>query len=467
MNIVTALAQTNRWWITGKVDDAFLHDAARSELGQIRSLLPTERILSIVGPRRVGKSTLLLQTIQTLLQEKAAPKRILMFSGDNPTLFSEENSIHDVVEAYAVEILNENLNELTDRIYIFIDEIHTLKDWQVWLKYYYDRKLNIKFIISGSSATHLFAGSKESLLGRIESIFVLPLSFPQYCRFWSVYRKDDKIGEFLSLLPSKNAFENPAAHFEELSPRIWQLEAYKPYVSKVLKEYLLAGGYPEYFVVNNPVLWQKRLVEDIVGQGLYRDIISVYRIKNPERLERLLYFIAANNGQDFNFKTLADTLGCDSETISGYLSFLEQAYLIVMQNNYSTNAGKSIRKNRKLYVLDNGICNALLRTPELNPTLEGHLIEACCVRDAHEACERNFWKLDYWRDGDREVDIVIDRKTSLLPVEVKYRNAPQAESLDAFRKKFMKTGGEALIITKDTLSHQSDVISIPYWLTGT
>lgn len=466
MNIVTALSQTNRWWTTGKIDDAFLYNTIRSEFEQIHELLSMDRILSIIGPRRVGKSTLLLQTVHSLLAEAVSPKRILMFSGDDPTLFSGENNIHDIIEAYATEILNENLNELTGKIYIFIDEIHTLKDWQIWLKHYYDRKLKIKFIVSGSSSTHLFEGSKESLLGRIESVFVMPLSFSQYCKFWSVYRNDEKVSEYLSLLPAKSVFENPSAYFDELSSKSWQLEEFKPYVNKALKEYLMVGGYPEYFIVNNQALWQKRLVEDIIGQGLYRDIISVYSIKNPERLERLLYFIASNNGQDFNFRTIAETLGCDGETVSGYLSFLQQAYLVIIQNNYSTNTGKSIRKNRKLYILDNGICNALLRTPELNPTLEGHIIEACCVRDAHKVCERNFWKLDYWRDGDSEVDIIVDRKTSLLPVEVKYRNSPKADNLDAFRNKFMKNGGEVLVITKDTLSRQNDVISVPYWMVG-
>jgi len=387
-----------------------------------------------------------------------------MFNGDDPTLFWHDNTIHDIIETYATEILHENLNELTERVYIFIDEIHTLKGWQVWLKHYYDRKLNVKFVVSGSSSTHLFEGSKESLLGRIESLLVLPLSFAQFSLFWGVYRNDEKVNEFLAKLPEYSIFENPVAFYGSISEIYWRLEQYKPYLNKILKEYLLFGGYPEYFSVSSGALWQKRLVEDIIGQGLYRDIISVYSIKNPERLERLLYFIASGNGQDFNYKTIADTLNCDGETVSGYLSFLGQAYLITSLDNYSANIGKTIRKNRKFYVLDNGIANALLRLSELSAADEGHLAEACSVREARRVCEDNFWKLYYWRENGNEIDIIVDKKTGLLPVEVKYRNDPKAGGLGAFINKFKLGDIIRLIITKDKLNRQDNVISIPFWL---
>jgi len=292
------------------------------------------------------------------------------------------------------------------------------------------------------------------------------LSFMQFSLFWSVYRGDEKVKEFLSKLPECGVFENPSEFYGSLSEIYWRLEQYKPYLNKILKEYLLFGGYPEYFSVPSRALWQKRLVEDIIGQGLYRDIINVYSIKNPERLERLLYFIASGNGQDFNYKTIADTLHCDGETVSGYLSFLEQAYLITSLDNYSKNTGKTIRKNRKFYVLDNGIANALLRLSELSAADEGHLVEACCVREARRACENNFWKLCYWRENGNEVDIVVDKKTDLLPVEVKYRNDPKAGGIDTFIGKFKLNGAIRLIITKDTLNRLDNTIYAPFWLIG-
>jgi hypothetical protein len=228
----------------------------------------------------------------------------------------------------------------------------------------------------------------------------------------------------------------------------------------------LIGGYPEYFLDNNATLWQKRLVEDIIGQGLYRDIVSIYKIKAPDKLEKLLYFIADNNGQDFNMKTIADTIGCDNETVSVYLTYLTQAYLAVVLSNYAPNAGKTLRKNKTLYVLDNGIANAMLRLPEITDTQAGHVVEAICARDALSACEDNLWALHYWRKKNVEVDLVIDKKINVLPIEVKYRTNAKQTSLAQFQQEFPKAKiPVSVVITKDRLAKEQDVLYIPFWLT--
>lgn len=468
MEKIVALSRLNRWWQTGITNKAFLYKTVRSEFDEILASINSERIISIIGPRRVGKSTLIYQTVDYLIKNGTNPKRILFFSGDDPSLFSDKCTIGDILEIYVNEVLHENIAETNEKIYVFIDEIHVISDWQLWLKSYYDQKYSVKFIVSGSSSTHLFLGAKESLLGRIVSINIMPLTFLEFCNFWAVYKNDVKIASFLKELPDGSVFEDLQTYFDNLKKTQWKLEDYKPYVNAALKEYLLAGGYPEYFIAPNDTFWQKQLVGDIIGQGLYRDIVSIYNIKNPERLEKLLYFIAANNGQDFNFKTIADTIGCDNETVSNYISFLSQAYLAIALENYSPNIGKTIRKNKTLYILDNGIGNALLHLDTIDSTREGHLVENLCVRDALSSCQKNFWKLFYWREGGLEVDLVIDKKTDLFPIEVKYRNAPQqVENMKGFMKKFSKdqaTIKNGLFITKDYLGKTDNIFFVPFWL---
>jgi hypothetical protein len=213
------------------------------------------------------------------------------------------------------------------------------------------------------------------------------------------------------------------------------------------------------------VLWQKRLVDDIIGQGLYRDIVNIYKIKSPDKLEKLLFFIADNNGQDFNMKTIADTIGCDNETVSTYLTYLTQSYMAIVLSNYSPNAGKILRKNKTLYVLDNGIANALLRLPSISDTVSGHIVESICARDALIACEDHLWKLHYWRDKGTEVDLVIDRKIDVLPIEVKYRSSPIKTSLPAFKKAFPGVKMPiSVVITKDRLEKENNMLYIPFWL---
>lgn len=388
-------------------------------------------------------------------------------SGDDLSIFTNEIDLGKLIEKYFLEILHENPQNIEERVYIFIDEVHLIENWQVWLKNYYDKSYNIKFIISGSSSSHLFDGSKESLLGRYESIKVLPLSFIEYCKFYSEYNNDEKIKEYLKLIPKINVYENIKEYYEFLKNNEMQFLYYMPYLNKVLEEYLIVGGYPEYFEVKNISIWQKRLVEDIVAQGLYRDIIQIFNIKSPKLLEKMLYFIAENSGQIFNNKTLADTLGVDNETIQNYLQFLNISYLIISLENYSTNMGKILRKPKKQYILDTGIANALLHYSSIDSRRTGTLIETLSVKHVLDICEKNFWNIRYWSNKDNEVDIVIDKNTVLFPIEVKYRNkaSDYASGLHEFKKhnenSFIKVN-EKLMITKDELNYKDNVYFIPF-----
>jgi len=463
--IATTLRKINRWWKTGRVETVFLYKAVRSEFADIVNKLDEQRILSVIGPRRVGKSTLLFQTVDYLLKQGVKPEYILFFSGDEPGLFTGETNLGDVIDAYEADILQDNIYNLGERIYVFIDEIHFIKEWQLWLKSYYDKKWNIKFIVSGSSSTHLFQGSKESLMGRIENVRVLPLNHKQFVKFSSIYGNANDMQEFLDKLPSFSFFENPKEYAEEILKGKFDFDEYKIQMIKVLREYLLAGGYPEYFEGTSILLWQKKLAEDIIIRGLYRDIVSIYSIKNPELLEKLLYFVADNNGQPHSYATLADTLGVDFSTISNYINYLSNAFLISVQENYSTNVGKVIRKNKKLYVTDNGIRNALLRLNDFDAADEGQLVENSSVQLVRSYCEENLFKIHYWRENTREVDIIIDKKTDTLPIEVKYRNEITGKDLKGI-KVFSETFGSkcSVVITKDLIKINDEIVFMPFWL---
>jgi len=460
------LGRRNDWWVSAKSSVSSSYRLARDELKTIIDNLNTRRIQIIIGPRRVGKSTLMHQAIGYLLKAGVEPKRILFFSCDDPTLFDGNTSIGDIIEGYLSNILHEAAVGLSSGIYVFIDEIHAHNGWQLWLKNYYDSLYKIKFIVSGASASHLFDSAKESLLGRTDTLRLMPLSFTQFCHFWSEYRDSEKVREFLELIPVGSLYTNPDTYYDALMKNAWMWENLKPYVNAALQEYLLIGGYPEYFPDGISALWQKRLIDDIIGQGLYRDIVSIYKIKAPDKLEKLLFFIADNHGWDFSMKTIADTIGCDNETVSAYLTYLSQAYMTVVLSSFSRNAGKTLRKNKTLYVLDNGIANAMLRLPEITDERAGKIVEGICARDVLTVCEDNLWSLHYWRDKGVEVDLVIDRKTDVIPIEVKYRTTVKQTALAAFRQAFPETDNTfSLVITKDRLDREQNTYYIPFWLT--
>ena len=191
--------------------------------------------------------------------------------------------------------------------------------------------------------------------------------------------------------------------------------------------------------------------------------MSAWNVKNPEILERLLYYIAG--GGEHSYTSIAGALGVDVSTASSYVNYLSQAFLTSVCENYSPNAGKVVRKNKKLYISDNGIRNSLLRNIELSPEDEGRAVEGCCVNAARREAEREGYHVFFWREDKREVDVVLDKKNRLLPIEAKYRNSADESALFGLRRFMAKFGvAEALVVTKKHLEKKDGIYFIPFWL---
>ena len=468
MDIKSSLIATNPWWNNEKINTQFLLSRKRNEFEKIIQKIENKRILSIIGPRRVGKSTLMYQAINHLLEEKKVQnKRILLFSGDDPSLFFDENDkLSNVLDIYFNEILEENISKLSSKVYIFIDEIHFIKNWQNFLKTYFDRKYNLKFIITGSSSMHLFKDANESLLGRIENIYVLPLTFNQFMNFHMTYiSKEDDI-----IIPEID-FNNMEKSMKNLE-KIYYNNNLKLKIQKILNKYIIVGGYPEYFEIKDIDVWQKVLSEDIITRGIYKDILTMYKIKSPEILEKLLYYIAANKSQTFAYSGIASTFGIDTVTMMTYLGYLKQAFLINILENYSNNIAKVIRTNKKLSILDNGIQNSLLKQKDIESNLAGHIIESMVDFDFRLLCEKENFKQFYFRNTEKEeIDIIIDRNVDVIPIEVKYTNQIENSDLNAIKKfidvhqnKAIGGANFGIIVTKDILKREENLYFIPYWL---
>lgn len=219
-------------------------------------------------------------------------------------------------------------------------------------------------------------------------------------------------------------------------------------------------------------IWQKRLSDDIITRGIYKDILTMYNIKSPEILEKIMYYIADNNSQTFSYSSMTKNFGIDTVTIISYIGYLKQAFLINVLENYSTNIGKIIRSNKKLSILDNGICNSLLKKKEITSNDAGHIIESMVDFDIRLLWERENYDQYYYRNNDKEeIDVIIDRKIDIVPVEVKYTNKIESSDIQTIKKfveknkenKFVKTKF-GIVITKDICKKDEDIYYIPYYL---
>ncbi|MEI6286092.1 MAG: ATP-binding protein [Bacillota bacterium] len=455
------LARSNPWWVGLPPNKELADKIERSELQDIQTHFSERRILAISGPRRVGKSTLIFQAIQKLIASGIEPRRILLFSGDDPLIFNAKNDLATVIELFLREIVGEDVRMLSAKIYVFIDEVHQLTGWQTYIKSYYDKQFDIKFVVSGSSAAHLFEGAKESLLGRIDYLHIFPLNFRQFARFHSRYKQSEALPEVVAPC----CFDSPAAFYQTIAPDYLKLSLFENQTTNLLQEYLLAGGYPEYFEHKNIDLWQNRLAVDILASGLYRDIVSFFDVKSPLVLERIIAYVAANNGQAFSWASIGQTVGVETITAMNYAGYLERACLLCSLENYSPNTGKVIRKNRKIFVIDNGLRNAIVRETEFDSVREGMLAETVVARMAVDYAEKKFFKTYYWREKTYEVDAVICKRNRLVPVETKYRNevtTKDLRGLNAFATEF--AAPEALMVSKREFRLAGAVSVVPLWL---
>lgn len=167
-DLLLKIKSRNKWWETGAVTDREKKLKREGYLKLIRPAFDNRKVLGIIGLRRTGKTTLVFQAIDHLLTQGTASEQILYVLMED--VADDVKTIDEVMSKYR-DIADVNMDKET---YIFIDEIHLMKNWQMQLKSYYESGKNIKFIVSSSSSTLLYKDAVESLVGRIQFISVAP-----------------------------------------------------------------------------------------------------------------------------------------------------------------------------------------------------------------------------------------------------------------------------------------------------
>jgi predicted AAA+ superfamily ATPase len=272
------------------------------------------RLTGLVGPRGVGKTTLLLQYIKNeLIQEKHS----FYFSADlvyfqQANLLQFVNDLH-LKEGYKI---------------IFIDEIHKYKGWDQELKNIYDAFPSLKIVFSGSSMLDLVHGSHD--LSRRAKLYRLQgLSFREYLNFSQ--NLSLKPCSFQELLEGKQAANIPKilTHFET---------------------YLAQGYYP--FVFEDPHSYHEK-VSRIIEKTIFEDIANYYNLKtaNLQHFKKILTYLASIPPGELNIHNLSQNLSIDHKTTQHYLTILSAVGLIRELHPYE-GGGAGLRKSSK-FLLNN------------------------------------------------------------------------------------------------------------------
>lgn len=388
------LIELNPWW-----KEKFTVEYKDREIyRQIQKFMPLPQILAFTGLRRVGKTTLMLKIVENALRAGFAPSNIIYFSFDE----SKDVEVREVMKAYEITMEKDFRGEK----YLFLlDEIQKLTDWADQLKGIYDAfGKRIKIIISGSESLFVRRISKETLAGRIFEFKMELLSFKEFL----IFKQFD--------------FKPVGIHEKELT--------------KLFNEFTLTLGFPELVNVKDKDVIKKYIKESIVEKVVYRDIAALFKIRDISLLESLLNLFMEEPGQLVDISKLASELGVSRQTLSNYLKYLEDAFLIRKLYNFSKSRRKVERKLKKFYPT---IVSVDLLFKEDNYS-KSKIFEWLIV---------NQQKAEFfWRDPYKnEVDI-IKTEGKLTPVEIKYGRIV-LKGLLAFMKKFKVNDGYIISLDKE------------------
>jgi len=283
--------------------------------------IPIKRIISIIGPRRAGKTYSMFQLIKKLL-EKYKISQILYLNFELTALKNLSSKDLDLITETYYEIYPENKSR---KVWFFLDEIQNIEHWETWVRTLLEEDINV--FISGSSSKLLSKEIATQLRGRSLTYTILPFSFMEFLR-----AKKIEIKKYLS---SKERVR----------------------MMKELRNYLNFGGYPEVILYLKE---REKIISEIVETTIYRDVIERYRIKNIKALRILITSLINSVTKNFSVHKFYNFLKSQGMKVSKttlyeYLEALKDVFFIFTLHKFSFSLRKSEQTLPKVYLVDNGI----------------------------------------------------------------------------------------------------------------
>ncbi len=397
------LSFDNPWWDSTHSDEPAYRDfPSRSYFAPFYDLATNRsfrRAIILMGPRRVGKTVILHQTIHQLLENGTPGNTILFLSLETPIY--TDTALETFVRRFQERFNHPEEKELT----IFFDEIQYLREWEVHLKSLVDSFPHIRFIASGSAAAALRLKSRESGAGRFTEFLLPPLTFAEYLDF--IEREHE-------LIDFSDPNQVKARNITELNEEFLN--------------YLNYGGYPE--AVFNKIIRKESgrfIKSDIIDKVLLRDLPPLYGIRDIQELNRLFTTLAYNTGNEVTLEELSQSSGVSKTTLSRYLEYLEAAFLIRRVRRIDQNARHFQRATSfKIYLTNPSMRAALFGTPAEDDQSMGALAETALFSQwfhLPEIVDHIYYAR--WQSG--EIDLVALSPATQKPswaTEVKWSDRP-------------------------------------------
>jgi predicted AAA+ superfamily ATPase len=404
--LIAVLAQFNPWWRgEATADLPEWKRAASRELNRWVSNPPTHRAVLLSGARQVGKTTLLLQQIDILLKQGVPSANILYATFDHP-----------ILKLAGIEVVLEAWREREPRAdgleYLFLDEAQFIRGWGTWVKHQIDFNKQRRIVFTGS-AMPLMEADQESGVGRWHTIRLTTLSFYEYLQLKQVQ------------LPALPPVKSLAELFDWTLPQFYRVQELALSYVGHFHEYLIRGGFPQTAQIESITQAQRLLREDIIDKALKRDMTALFGVRRVLDLEHTFLYLCMHDGGLLNISDLSGSLEVKRPTAQHFIELLEACHLIYRLPPFGY--GKDVLKGRfKIYLADAAIAPAVLLKGKSvidDPAALGIATETAVFKHLFARYYPCNVRFTYWhgRQG-REVDLVAEIGTQLIPFEVKYRS---------------------------------------------
>ena len=364
----------------------------RSQYDVLMSRLaePRQFIQVVVGPRQIGKTTLVKQVLQ------ACHLPYLHFSADNVPA-QQTGWISDCWETARARMKAENTAEFL----LVIDEIQKISQWSEAVKKEWDadnwNDVNLRVILLGSSRVLLEKGLTESLLGR----------------------------------------------FEEIRMSHWSFSEMRDAFGLSLEEYIYYGGYPGAVpLLSDNERWENYVGSSIIDATINKDILQNNVISKPALLRQTFELGAAYSSRELSLTKMLGYLtdAGNTTTLASYLQLLSSAGMLMGIQKFAYDEARKRASAPKFQVYNNA-----LRTIYTNQSLQAAMADTKSwgmffesAIGAHILCHAftDNYRVFYWRDGNAEVDYVLQKKDRIVAIEVKSNNEATNKGLQEFRARF-------------------------------
>lgn len=394
-------------------------------------------VISLVGIRRSGKSTLMLQFAKKLIKEKKISKNNILYVNFEDPRFLGENSLNLLNDIY--EVYLENLAPEKKPI-IFLDEIQNIKGWEKFVRSLNERK-KAKIFISGSNAHLLSSEFSTVLTGRQLTLIIHPLTFKEFLLFNNI-----KIANKLDLINQKIK------------------------IKRAFRKYLEFGGMPKQALLknnNDKTLLLRSYFEDILN----RDIINRFKIRQTDKLKVLTKFYFSNASSLISYNKAAKFLKIPLTTVERFSEYLTYPYLVYFVNKFSFSLKEQSINPKKVYVSDVGLRNAVSFNFSEN---KGKLLENLVFLHLLKTEEEIYY---YKTKNNLEVDFLVKEKQKIKSAIQVCLTLKDFKTKDREIKSIVKAMAElklkqGLIITEDEEGEikidnkKITVIPIYRWLLG-